>query len=90
MKQKKYVNYNSLFFVSFKVLMHRPWHNAQAIALTCAITHANQEKGGLWGQWKAHPKYKAVWADIACTKFSKACPEFILIDITELILNWFF
>ena len=50
MKQKKYVNYNLLFFVSFKVLMHRPWHNTQAIALTRAITHANQEKEGLWGQ----------------------------------------
>ena len=30
---------------------------------------------------------KAAWADIAHKKFSIACPEFILIDITELILN---
>ena len=32
--------------------------------------------------------YKAAWADIARAKFSVACPEFILIDITEL--TWFF
>ena len=38
---------------------------------------------------KSLPKYKAVWADIACTKFSVARPEFVLIDITELVLNWF-
>ena len=30
---------------------------------------------------------EAAWADIARTKFSLAHPEFILIDITEPILN---
>ena len=32
----------------------------------------------------------AAWADITLARFSVAHPEFILIDITELILNWFF
>ena len=39
---------------------------------------------------KSPSEYKAVWADIAHAKFSVASLEFILIDITELILNWFF
>ena len=39
---------------------------------------------------KSLPEYKAVWGDIAHPEFSIAHPEFILIDITELILNWFF
>ena len=29
----------------------------------------------------------AAWAAIACTKFQIARPEFILIDLTEFILN---
>ena len=36
---------------------------------------------------KSPPQYKAAWAHIACAKFLTACAEFILIDITELILN---
>ena len=36
---------------------------------------------------KSPPYYKAAWADIAHAKFSIARAEFILIDITELILN---
>ena len=32
-------------------------------------------------------QYKAAWTDIARTKFSIACAEFILTDITELTLN---
>ena len=36
---------------------------------------------------KSLPQYKVAWADIAHSKFSIARPEFILIDITELILN---
>ena len=39
---------------------------------------------------KSPPSYKAAWADIARAKFSITCPEFILIDITELILNLLF
>ena len=33
----------------------RPWHDALAIALACAITCTNQEKGGWQKRWKAHP-----------------------------------
>ena len=33
---------------------------------------------------------KPAWADIARTKLYNACPEVILIDLTELILNRFF
>ena len=36
---------------------------------------------------KSPPLYKAAWADIGHMKFSVAGPEFILTDITELILN---
>ena len=36
----------------------RPWHDAQAIAHTRAVTRANQEKGGLGGRRKARPKVK--------------------------------
>ena len=36
---------------------------------------------------KGPPQYKTAWANITCAKFSIACAEFILIDITELILN---
>ena len=36
---------------------------------------------------KSLPKYTAAWADIARRKFSIACAEFILTDITESILN---
>ena len=36
---------------------------------------------------KSPPKYKVVWADIDHAKFSRVHLEFILIDITELILN---
>ena len=35
-----------------------PWHDAQVIACTHAVTRTNQEKGGLGGQSKAHPKVK--------------------------------
>ena len=35
-----------------------PWHGAWAIVCTHAVTCANQEKGGLGGQKKAHPKVK--------------------------------
>ena len=28
----------------------RPWHDTRAIARADAVTHANQEKGGLGGQ----------------------------------------
>ena len=31
-------------------LQFRSWHDAQAIARAHAITHANQEKGGLRGR----------------------------------------
>ena len=41
----------------------RPLHDAGAIAHTHAVTRANQEKGGLGGQWKA------ALADIAHAKF---------------------
>ena len=34
----------------------RPWHDAQAIARTCAVTNANQEKRGLAKRWKACSK----------------------------------
>ena len=38
-------------FVVTHALGHiRPWHDTQAIACAHAITHANQEKGGLRGQ----------------------------------------
>ena len=36
---------------------------------------------------KSPPQYKATWADIARAKFLTARAEFILNDITELILN---
>ena len=36
---------------------------------------------------KSPPQYEAAWADITCAKFSIACAELILIDLTELILN---
>ena len=36
---------------------------------------------------KSPPQHKAAWADIARVKFLTARAEFILIDITELILN---
>ena len=39
-------------------------------------------KRGLAQVMKSLPKYKVVWADITHAKFSKAHPEFILIDIT--------
>ena len=54
----------------------RPWHDMWAIACAHAITCANQEKGDLHGWWKAHPNNKAVWANIACSKFSVAGLEF--------------
>ena len=54
----------------------RPWHDMWAIARAHAITCANQEKGDLHRRWKAHPNNKAVWADIACSKFSVAGLEF--------------
>ena len=44
-------------------------------------------KSGLARAMKSPHSYKAAWADIARPKFSIARPEFILIDITELILN---
>ena len=36
---------------------------------------------------KSLPYYKAAWADITRAKFSTACQQFILVDLTELILN---
>ena len=36
----------------------RSWHDGQAIARTCPITGANQDKGGLHGWWKACPNIK--------------------------------
>ena len=39
---------------------------------------------------KSPPLYKAAWTHFARAKFSIAHAEFILIDITELILNKFF
>ena len=48
----------NIAWVSPIKLNHRPWHDAQAIALTCTVTCANQEKGGLGGQWNAHLKVK--------------------------------
>ena len=50
---KKLVFKNATLFRSCKL-----WHDAQAIACTCAVTRTNQEKGGLGGRWKAHPKVK--------------------------------
>ena len=50
---KKLVFKNTTLFRSSRL-----WHDARAIACTCAVTRGNQEKGGLGGQWKAHPKVK--------------------------------
>ena len=36
----------------------KPWHDTQAIAQACAVTHENQEKGGLDRRWKTRPKGK--------------------------------
>ena len=36
---------------------------------------------------KSPPKDKAAWADIARAKLKIARPEFMLIDLTELILS---
>ena len=47
-------------------------------------------KGRFAWVMKSLPQYKAAWADITHTKSSVARSELILIDITELILNWFF
>ena len=62
----------------------------RVIACAHTITHANQDKTGFVQAMKSLPQYKAAWADIVHAKFSKPHPEFILIDMTELILNWFF
>ena len=44
---------HTLFLLhSKKILGNKPWHDACAHA----VTRANQEKGGLGGQWKACPK----------------------------------
>ena len=55
-------------------LLGRPSHDMQAIVSICAITLANQEKKRL------------PWVDIAHAKVPIGHPEFILIDLTELIL----
>ena len=39
-------------------LCNRPWHDAWVIPHAHAITHTNQDKGGLGRQWKACPKVK--------------------------------
>ena len=39
----------SYIFYICSIILHRPWHDAQAIAHTCAINYANQEKGGMGG-----------------------------------------
>ena len=64
--------------------------NKQALAWRPVLSPTQSKKRGLVQAVKNLPLYKAAWADIACPKFSIACPEFILIDKTELILNWFF
>ena len=40
------------------IILNRSWNDAQVIACACAITHTNQEKGGLCGLWKACPNIK--------------------------------
>ena len=43
------------------LLTYRSWHDVQANARTCAVTHAHQEKGGLGRWWKVRPKVKLHW-----------------------------
>ena len=45
-----------LHSVSSFFYLCRLWHHALVIACTHAVTHENQEKGGLGGWWKARPK----------------------------------
>ena len=81
MKQSKcrflFTGHYSNLILLVEILL--PCHDMQAIA--CTITHAYQENG------VCARNERAVWADIACPKFSIARPKFILIDTTELILN---
>ena len=60
-----------------------PWHDAQVIAHARAITG----KRKLGWEMKSPPKGKAVWADVAHAKLYIACPEFMLTDLKESILN---
>ena len=47
------------------LLTYRSWHDVQANACTCAVTHADQEKGGLGKWWKVQPKVKLNWLILA-------------------------
>ena len=42
-------SYGSMISVCW-TLFNRPWHDMRVIARAHAVTHANQEKGGLGGQ----------------------------------------
>ena len=67
----------------------RPWHDTWAIACAWCYHLHKPRKRRLVGAMKNLPLYKAAWADITYAKFSTSRAEFILVDITELILNWF-
>ena len=55
-----------------------------------AITHTNQERGGMGGWWKACPKVKLHGLISVRSKFLLTHPELTLTDLTELIVNWLF
>ena len=65
----------------------------QALAWCVGISprlcyHPRKSRKRRLGRVMKSPSWsKAVWADIAHAKFWIACPEFILIDLTEFILN---
>ena len=56
----------------------RPWHDTWAIALS--VTRANQEKGGLDGQWKTRPNVKLRQLISPCH---------ILNSLSRISFNWF-
>ena len=64
------------------------WHVGDSPHL-CYHLHKSRKRGLVWAM-KSPPSNKPAWADIVRPKFSIACPKFILIDIAELILDWFF